>query len=67
MYFLDVVRIRKRDLDKTIQDIANESGVSVRTVNRFFAGNNIGYKYVESILSVLQLNLSIETDLKKIA
>ena len=67
MYFLDMVKVRKKDLDKTIQEIANDSGVSIRTINRFLSGENIGYKYVESILSALHLNLGIDLNNQKIA
>ncbi len=58
---LKTVKERKQTLDKTIQNIADESGVSVRTVNRFFAGQNIGYKHMEAILLVLKLDINIHS------
>ena len=58
---LKTVKERKQTLDKTIQNIADESGVSARTVNRFLAGQNIGYKHMEAILLVLKLDMNIHS------
>ena len=59
---LVTVKENKKLLNKTIQDISRESGVSVRTINRFFAGDNIGYKHVEAILTSLNLHLTLNKE-----
>jgi transcriptional regulator with XRE-family HTH domain len=58
----DIVSLLKRSKESknyTIHDIAHLSGVSVRTVNRIFAGEDVRCSSLVAVLTVLDLEMSI--------
>jgi len=43
----------------TIRDISEHSGVSIRSVNRIFAGEDVRYSAIEAVLESLGLSILI--------
>jgi predicted transcriptional regulator len=44
---------RKKELDITIENLAKLCGIGIRTINRFFAGDNVKLSTIEKITNVL--------------
>lgn len=49
---------RRKQLDITIENLAKLSGLGTRTVNRFFAGEDVKLSTVEKITTFLGTNLA---------
>ncbi len=52
------VQQRKKALNITIENLAKLSGVGVRTINRFFAAEDVKLSTVEKVTNVLGLDFS---------
>lgn len=62
------IKKRKQKLNITIENLAKISGTGIRTLNRFFAGDDVKLSTVEKIILVLGLNFAGEeiTSLKEL-
>ncbi len=49
---------RKKELHITIENLAKISGIGVRTLNRFFAGDDVKLSTVEKITNLLGLDFA---------
>ena len=57
---IEKVLKRKNDIGITIENISNLSGLGVRTVNRFLAGEDVKLSTVEKITNLLGLDFAGE-------
>jgi len=59
-----VQRIKEAKQQKglTFRDIASESGVAIRTVNRIFAGEDVRFSSLMAVLETLDLSISVEKE-----
>jgi len=59
-----VQRIKEAKQQKglTFSDIASESGVAIRTVNRIFAGEDVRFSSLRAVLETLDLSISVERE-----
>ena len=55
---LTKINVRKQQLNITLENIAILSGIGVRTVNRFFAGEDVKLSTVEQITNTLGLDFA---------
>ncbi len=55
---IDRVQKRKKELNITIENLAKISGIGIRTLNRFFAGNDVKLSTVEKITNLLGLDFA---------
>lgn len=53
------LRHRKNELDITIREISEKSGVSLRSVNRILAGDDVRFSAVEAVIEALELSILI--------
>ena len=62
------IKKRKQKLNITIENLAKISGIGIRTLNRFFAGDDVKLSTVEKITVVLGLDFAGEeiTSLKEL-
>ena len=62
------IKKRKQKLNITIENLAKISGIGIRTLNRFFAGDDVKLSTVEKITLVLGLDFAGEeiTSLKEL-
>ena len=49
---------RKEQLDITIENLAKLSGIGIRTLNRFFAGDDVKLSTIEKITNLLGLDFA---------
>lgn len=56
--FIKKIEERRKQLDITIENLAKLSGLGTRTVNRFFAGEDVKLSTVEKITTFLGTNLA---------
>ena len=52
------VKYRKQQLNITIDNLAKLSGIGVRTINRFFSGDDVKISTVEKITNLLGLDFA---------
>ncbi len=52
------IEARKKQLNITIENLAKLSGVSVRTINRMFSGEDIKLSTIESVTNLLGLDFA---------
>jgi len=52
------LEVRKNQLNITLENIAKLSGLGLRTVNRFFAGENVKLNTLEKLTNLLGLDFS---------
>jgi len=59
-----VQRIKEAKQEKklTLSEIASESGVAIRTVNRIFAGEDVRFSSLQAVLETLDLIIYIERE-----
>ena len=67
---INKIQTRKKELNITIENLAKLSGIGTRTLNRFFAGNDVKLSTIEKTTNLLGLdfagNITISTmELKK--
>ncbi len=55
---IEKVQKRKKELDITIENLAKISGLGTRTLNRFFAKEDVRVSTVEKLTEVLGLDLA---------
>ena len=65
-YLTESIRERKDDLGWTIERLAQESGVGVRTINRILAGEDVRFSSIESVMNALGLSIMVEKADKEI-
>ncbi len=53
------IRSAKQQKKMTLQEIASQSEVAIRTVNRIFAGEDVRYSSLVAVLEVLGLSISV--------
>jgi transcriptional regulator with XRE-family HTH domain len=49
---------RKKELDITIENLAKLCGIGIRTINRFFAGDDVKLSTIEKITNILGLDFA---------
>ena len=59
-----VQRIKEAKQEKklTLSEIASESGVAIRTVNRIFAGEDVRFSSLQAVLETLDLIIYVERE-----
>jgi predicted transcriptional regulator len=57
---VDQLKNQKDKLNMTIKDISENSGVSIRSVNRVLAGEDVRYSAVEAVIEALGLSILID-------
>ena len=59
-----VQRIKEAKQEKklTLSEIASESGVAIRTVNRVFAGEDVRFSSLRAVLETLDLIIYVERE-----
>ncbi|MEJ5168544.1 MAG: helix-turn-helix domain-containing protein, partial [Arcobacteraceae bacterium] len=55
---INKIKHRKQELHITIENLALLSGIGIRTLNRFFAGDDVKLSTVEKITSLLGLDFA---------
>ncbi|MCK9337710.1 MAG: helix-turn-helix transcriptional regulator [Arcobacteraceae bacterium] len=55
---INKIKHRKQELNITIENLALLSGIGIRTLNRFFAGDDVKLSTVEKITSLLGLDFA---------
>lgn len=55
---INKIKHRKKELHITIENLALLSGIGIRTLNRFFAGDDVKLSTVEKITSLLGLDFA---------
>lgn len=55
---INKIKDRKQQLNISIENLAKLSGVGIRTLNRFFAGDNVKLSTVEKITNTLGLDFA---------
>ncbi len=56
---VEQIRSAKQQKKMTLQEIASQSEVAIRTVNRIFAGEDVRYSSLVVVLEVLGLSISV--------
>jgi len=56
---VEQIRSAKQQKKMTLQEIASQSEVAIRTVNRIFAGEDVRYSSLVAVLEVLGLSISV--------
>ena len=59
---VQLIKEAKQQKGLTFRDIASESGVAIRTVNRIFAGEDVRFSSLRAVLETLGLSISIERE-----
>lgn len=57
---IDQLKGQKKKLNMTIRDISKNSGISIRSVNRVFSGEDVRYSAIEAVLGALGLSILID-------
>jgi predicted transcriptional regulator len=57
---ITLIKRAKEEKHMTINEIASESNVAVRTVNRILAGEDVRYSSLVSVLETLELSIHVE-------
>ncbi|MGM0520195.1 MAG: helix-turn-helix domain-containing protein [Campylobacterota bacterium] len=52
------IKNRKQELDISIENLAKLSGVGIRTLNRFFAGDDVRLSTLEKITNIIGLDFA---------
>jgi transcriptional regulator with XRE-family HTH domain len=52
------IQQRKQELNITIENLAKLSGIGIRTLNRFFAGDDVRLSTIEKITNILGLDFA---------
>lgn len=55
---LDKIQKRKKELHITIENLAKISDIGIRTLNRFFAGDDVKLSTIEKITNILGLDFA---------
>ena len=55
---INKIKNRKQQLDISIENLAKLSGIGIRTLNRFFAGDDVKLSTVEKITNILGLDFA---------
>ncbi|MDY0122679.1 helix-turn-helix domain-containing protein [Sulfurimonas sp.] len=55
---INKIKHRKKELDITMENLAKLSDVGMRTLNRFFAGDDVKLSTVEKITNILGLDFA---------
>ena len=58
-YLVEKIIRQKEHLGWTINKLAHESGVGVRTINRILAKQDVRFSSIDAVMSVLNLKISI--------
>jgi len=56
--FISKIKDRKQALNISIENLAKLSGIGIRTLNRFFAGDDVKLSTVEKITNILGLDFA---------
>ena len=56
------IRRAKQQKKMTLEEIANNSKVAIRTVNRIFAGEDVRFSSLRAVLETLDLSIYIERE-----
>ena len=62
-YLVEKIIGQKEHLGWTINKLAHESGVGVRTINRILAKQDVCFSSIDAVISVLNLEISINEKL----
>lgn len=62
-YLVEKILYRKEQLGWTINKLAKESGVGVRTINRILAKQDVRFSSIDAVMSVLNLEITIDEKL----
>ncbi len=61
MEILQQIRKSKSDKKMTMNDIAEKSGIGVRTINRILAGEDVRYSSLDAVTNALGLRFILDT------
>lgn len=56
---VQLIKKAKKQKEMTLDEIASQSGVAIRTVNRIFAGEDVRYSSMVSVLETLGLSFFV--------
>ncbi len=59
---VQLIRKAKKQKKMTLNEIASESKVAIRTVNRIFAGEDVRFSSLVAVLDTLDLNIYVEKE-----
>ena len=59
---VELIRKAKQQKKMTLNEIASESKVAIRTVNRIFAGEDVRFSSLVAVLDTLDLNIYVEKE-----
>ena len=62
-YLVEKIITQKEHLGWTINKLAQESGVGVRTVNRILARQDVRFSSIDAVMNVLNLEIKIDEEL----
>ena len=62
-YLVEKILTQKEHLGWTINKLALESGVGVRTINRILAKQDVRFSSIDAVMSVLNLEITIDEKL----
>ena len=62
-YLVEKIIRQKEHFGWTINKLAHESGVGVRTINRILAKQDVRFSSIDAVMSVLNLEISINEKL----
>ena len=59
---VQLIKKAKQQKKMTLNKIASESGVAIRTVNRIFAGEDVRFSSLMAVLETLDLSIYVEKE-----
>ena len=59
---VQLIKKEKQQKKMTLNKIASESGVAIRTVNRIFAGEDVRFSSLMAVLETLDLSIYVEKE-----
>ena len=59
---VQLIKKSKQQKKMTLNKIASESGVAIRTVNRLFAGEDVRFSSLMAVLETLDLSIYVEKE-----
>jgi transcriptional regulator with XRE-family HTH domain len=62
-YLVEKIIMQKQHLGWTINQLSEVSGVSVRTINRILAKQDVRFSSIDALMQVLNLEISIDEKL----
>lgn len=59
---VQLIKKAKKQKQMTLNEIASESKVAIRTVNRIFAGEDVRFSSLMAVLETLNLSIYVEKE-----